>query len=152
VNAWSLERLVIHMLVRHADVGCGDTSHDGRQQLSDTSFKGHEEIVSDVLLTRRVSCSSLKYLVRERMLCRLRDARQKHASRMRLSAKSEMSCTRVCNSSREPLLTRVPAIATTDFIVKVRHLQGRRASGRRWLTRSTCMKRMGRWQFRCAPW
>jgi hypothetical protein len=88
-------------------VGCGDTSKDGRQQLSDTSFKGHEEIVSDVLHTRRVSCPSLKYLVRERMLRQLRDARQKHASRMRLSAKSEMPCTQVGNSSREPRLTRI---------------------------------------------
>jgi hypothetical protein len=44
-------------------VGCGDASKDGRQQL--------KEIVSDVLHTRRVSCPSLKYLVRERMLRQL---------------------------------------------------------------------------------
>ena len=59
--------------------------------------------------TLRVSCSSLRSFVRERMLLQLRDARQKHAGRLRLLTKSEMPCTQVVNSSREPRLTRIVA-------------------------------------------
>jgi hypothetical protein len=90
-------------------LGCSVTSYGGRQQPSDTRFKGHEEIVSDVVLMRRVRFSALILLVCERMLRRLRDARQKHASRMRLLTKSEMPCTRVGNSSRELRFTFIGA-------------------------------------------
>jgi hypothetical protein len=57
----------------------------------------------------RVICSSLRSLVRKRRLRQLRDARQKHAGIQRLSTKSEMSCTQVDNSRREPRLTRIGA-------------------------------------------
>ena len=52
-----------------------------------------------------VCCSPLRDWVRERMLRQLRDARQKHAGRLRLSTKSEMPCTQVVISGREPRLT-----------------------------------------------
>jgi hypothetical protein len=52
-----------------------------------------------------VCCSSLRDWVRERMLRQLRDARQKHSSRLRLSTKSEMPCTQFVISGREPRLT-----------------------------------------------
>jgi hypothetical protein len=45
----------------------------------------------------------------ERWLRQLRDARQKHAGILRLLTKSEMPCTQVDNSRREPRLTRIGA-------------------------------------------
>jgi hypothetical protein len=58
---------------------------------------------------KRPKAAESQHFDEDRMWRQLRDARQRHAGRLRLLTKSEMPCTQVSNSRREPRAARIGA-------------------------------------------